>query len=334
METGKGSSSETGKGSRKSNGKGRRETSDRCTSSTASASATASVFVSPSPSAPPLSATTPPPLPCMRANCGPAWLAGRSMRYMAGHRARSRALCAPTVTEHDSTEHDPTAHDPTEHDSETCSVQTQETHETHATAHNTQVAQHAQPPEPTLSPTDPVPRGLLTLCRGASSGAQGLGAHGSSHGLTARGGCPCRRSWPACSGAATHTLLAPCMALCMEKQWSRRPTQPDAQPSQTPNEPALLQPTLLQPSACTRPLSQGKSCGASRQELLLGSRAPSLSLCPCYTPGSTIFKTRPRPHGRKMHGPRPGFCILVSAFCPHHPLLTEAVREGAGGCGT
>ena len=59
-------------------------------------------------------------------------------------------------------------------------------------------------PSPTLSPTDPAPRGLLTLCPGASSGAQGLGAHGSSHGLTARGGSPCRRSWPACSGAATR----------------------------------------------------------------------------------------------------------------------------------
>ena len=29
-------------------------------------------------------------------------------------------------------------------------------------------------PSPTLSPTDPVPRGLLTLCPGASSGPQGL----------------------------------------------------------------------------------------------------------------------------------------------------------------
>ena len=28
-------------------------------------------------------------------------------------------------------------------------------------------------PSPTLSPTDPVPRGLLTLCPGASSGPQG-----------------------------------------------------------------------------------------------------------------------------------------------------------------
>jgi hypothetical protein len=31
-----------------------------------------------------------------------------------------------------------------------------------------------QRPSPTLSPTDPVPRGLLTLCPGASSGPQGL----------------------------------------------------------------------------------------------------------------------------------------------------------------
>ena len=30
------------------------------------------------------------------------------------------------------------------------------------------------PPSPTLSPTDPVPRGLLTLCPAASSGPQGL----------------------------------------------------------------------------------------------------------------------------------------------------------------
>jgi len=30
------------------------------------------------------------------------------------------------------------------------------------------------PPSPTLSPTDPVPRGLLTLCPWASSGPQGL----------------------------------------------------------------------------------------------------------------------------------------------------------------
>ena len=29
-------------------------------------------------------------------------------------------------------------------------------------------------PSPTLSPTDPVPRGLLTLCPAASSGPQGL----------------------------------------------------------------------------------------------------------------------------------------------------------------
>ena len=29
-------------------------------------------------------------------------------------------------------------------------------------------------PSPALSPTDPVPRGLLTLCPGASSGPQGL----------------------------------------------------------------------------------------------------------------------------------------------------------------
>ena len=29
-------------------------------------------------------------------------------------------------------------------------------------------------PSPTLSPTDPAPRGLLTLCPGASSGPQGL----------------------------------------------------------------------------------------------------------------------------------------------------------------
>ena len=33
-------------------------------------------------------------------------------------------------------------------------------------------------PSPTLTPTDPVPRGLLTLCRGASSG-QGKGPSGT-----------------------------------------------------------------------------------------------------------------------------------------------------------
>ena len=33
---------------------------------------------------------------------------------------------------------------------------------------------HQEPaPSPTLPPTDPVPRGLLTLCPGASSGPQG-----------------------------------------------------------------------------------------------------------------------------------------------------------------
>ena len=34
-------------------------------------------------------------------------------------------------------------------------------------------------PSPTLSPTDPVPRGLLTLCPGASSGPQGQWARGT-----------------------------------------------------------------------------------------------------------------------------------------------------------
>ena len=33
---------------------------------------------------------------------------------------------------------------------------------------------HAFVPSPTLSPTDPVPRGLLTLCPWASFGPQGL----------------------------------------------------------------------------------------------------------------------------------------------------------------
>ena len=37
-------------------------------------------------------------------------------------------------------------------------------------ANSTQVCE----PSPTLSPTDPVPRGLLTLCPWASSGPQGL----------------------------------------------------------------------------------------------------------------------------------------------------------------
>jgi hypothetical protein len=39
-----------------------------------------------------------------------------------------------------------------------------------------QVAQVEQPPvpSPTLSPTHPVPRGLLNLCPSASSGPQGL----------------------------------------------------------------------------------------------------------------------------------------------------------------
>jgi len=35
------------------------------------------------------------------------------------------------------------------------------------------VSRRWHPPSPTLSPTDPVPRGLLTLCPGASSGPQG-----------------------------------------------------------------------------------------------------------------------------------------------------------------
>jgi len=34
--------------------------------------------------------------------------------------------------------------------------------------------QLSDPPPPTLSPTDPVPRGLLTLCPAANSGPQGL----------------------------------------------------------------------------------------------------------------------------------------------------------------
>jgi len=35
------------------------------------------------------------------------------------------------------------------------------------------VLARARTPSPTLSPTDPVPRGLLTLCPAASSGPQG-----------------------------------------------------------------------------------------------------------------------------------------------------------------
>ena len=38
---------------------------------------------------------------------------------------------------------------------------------THARTHTSAQACKTFPPEPTLSPTDPVPRGLLTLCPGA-----------------------------------------------------------------------------------------------------------------------------------------------------------------------